>query len=96
VLHGVGGMGASAPVVRCNQPVGGHSYIFYGFVSGRHLVAIGANVTRGKPLARVGNGSIGSSTGPHLDIGFADPSGAPLGGSAARRMRALLAAAYAS
>jgi murein DD-endopeptidase MepM/ murein hydrolase activator NlpD len=96
VLHGIGGLGPSAPVLRCDQPLSGHTYVYYGFAGPERLAAIGANVTRGQPLARVGDGTIGTSSGPHLEIGFADASGAPLGSDTAHGMLTLLRAAYAS
>jgi murein DD-endopeptidase MepM/ murein hydrolase activator NlpD len=96
VLHGIGGLGPSTPVLRCDQPLSGHSYIYYGFAGPKRLTSIGANVARGQPLARVGDGIIGTSTGPHLEIGFADSSGAPLGPTTARELLALLRAAYAA
>jgi murein DD-endopeptidase MepM/ murein hydrolase activator NlpD len=96
VLHGIGGLGPSAPVLRCDQPLSGRTYVYYGFAGPDRLAAIGANVTRGQSLARVGDGTIGTSTGPHLEIGFADASGAPLGSDTAHGMLALLRAAYAS
>jgi murein DD-endopeptidase MepM/ murein hydrolase activator NlpD len=96
VLHGIGGLGPSAPVLRCDQPLLSHTYVYYGFAGPDRLAAIGANVTRGQPLARVGDGTIGTSSGPHLEIGFADASGAPLGSGTAHGMLTLLRAAYAS
>jgi murein DD-endopeptidase MepM/ murein hydrolase activator NlpD len=96
VLHGIGGLGPSAPVLRCDEPLSGRSYVYYGFAGPALLAAIGANVTRGQPLARVGDGTIGTSSGPHLEIGFADATGAPLGSDTAHRMLTLLRAAYAS
>jgi len=96
VLHGIGGLGPSAPVLRCDQPLSGHSYVYYGYAGPKRLVAIGANVARGQPLARVADGTIGTSAGPHLEIGFADSSGAPLGSASARQMLTLLRAAYAT
>lgn len=96
VLHGIGGLGPSAPVLRCDQPLSGHSYVYYGFAGPQRLAAIGANVARGHPLARVGDGTVGTSSGPHLEIGFADASGTPLGSATAHEMLTLLRAAYAS
>jgi murein DD-endopeptidase MepM/ murein hydrolase activator NlpD len=96
VLHGIGGLGPWAPVLRCDQPLAGHSYVYYGFAGPKRLAAIGADVDRGQPLARVGDGTIGDSGGPHLEIGFADSSGAPLGSATAGRMLTLLRAAYAT
>jgi murein DD-endopeptidase MepM/ murein hydrolase activator NlpD len=96
VLHGIGGLGPSAPVLRCDQPVSGHSYVYYGYAGPKRLAAIGANVARGQPLARVARGTVGTSAGPHLEIGFADSSGAPLGSGSARQMLTLLRSAYAA
>ena len=96
VLHGIGGLGPSAPVLRCDRPLAGHTYVYYGFAGPKRLAAIGANVARGQSLARVGAGTIGTSAGPHLEIGFADSSGAPLGSASARQMLTLLRAAYAT
>lgn len=96
VLQGVGGMGPSAPVLRCDQPLAGHTYVYYGFVGRKRLVAIGTDVVRGQPLAGVGAGIIGASTGPHLEIGFADGTGTPLGPATAHQMLVLLRAADAS
>ena len=96
VLHGIGGLGPSTPVLRCDQPLAGHSYVYYGYAGPKRLAAIGANVARGQPLARVADGTVGTSAGPHLEIGFADSSGAPLGSASARQMLTLLRSAYAS
>jgi murein DD-endopeptidase MepM/ murein hydrolase activator NlpD len=96
VLHGIGGLGPSTPVLRCDQPLSGHSYVYYGYAGPKRLAAVGANVARGQPLARVGDGTIGTSAGPHLEIGFADSSGAPLGSVTGGQMLTLLRAAYAS
>jgi murein DD-endopeptidase MepM/ murein hydrolase activator NlpD len=96
VLHGIGGLGPSAPVLRCDQPLDGHSDVYYGFAGPTHLAAVAANVAVGQPIARVGDAIIGTSTGPHLEIGFADASGTPLGATAARQMLTLLRAAYAT
>ena len=96
VLHGIGGLGPSTPVLRCDRPLSGHLYVYYGYAGPKRLAAIGANVTRGQPLARVGDGTIGTSAGPHLEIGFADSSGAPLGSATAGQMLTLLRAAYAT
>jgi murein DD-endopeptidase MepM/ murein hydrolase activator NlpD len=96
VLHGIGGLGPSAPVLRCDQPLAGHSYVYYGYAGPKRLAAIGVNVARGQPLARVADGTVGTSAGPHLEIGFADSSGAPLGSASAHQMLTLLRSAYAT
>ena len=31
VLHGIGGLGSSTPVLRCDRPLAGYSYVYYGF-----------------------------------------------------------------
>jgi murein DD-endopeptidase MepM/ murein hydrolase activator NlpD len=96
VLHGIGGLGPWAPVLRCDQPLSGHSYVYYGYAGPKRLASIGANVARGQPLARVADGTVGISAGPHLEIGFADSSGAPLGSASARQMMTLLRSAFAT
>jgi murein DD-endopeptidase MepM/ murein hydrolase activator NlpD len=96
VLHGIGGLGPWAPVLRCDQPLSGHSYVYYGYAGPKRLAPIGANVARGQPLARVADGTVGTSAGPHLEIGFADSSGAPLGSASARQMLTLLRSAFAT
>ncbi len=96
VLHGIGGLGPSAPVLRCDQPLDGHFDVYYGFAGPARLAAVGSDVAVGQPIAHVGDGSIGTSTGPHLEIGFADASGTPLGSTAAHQMLTLLRAAYAT
>jgi hypothetical protein len=51
---------------------------------------------RGDPelAAAIGPGIVGISTGPHLEIGFADSSGSPIGSQTAGTMLSLLQAAY--
>ena len=58
VLHGIGGLGPSTPVLRCDQPLAGHEYVYYGFAGPRKLAPIGTDVVLGQPLARVGAGTI--------------------------------------
>ena len=96
VLHGIGGLGPSGPVLRCDRPLSGHTYVYYGYAGPKRLAAIGANVARGQSLARVGDGTVGAAAGPHLEIGFADSTGAPLGAAGARQMLSLLRSAYAT
>jgi murein DD-endopeptidase MepM/ murein hydrolase activator NlpD len=57
-------------------------------------VPVGAHVSQGRTISEVGSGIVGISTGPHLEIGFADSSGSPIGPSSARTMLSLLRAAY--
>jgi murein DD-endopeptidase MepM/ murein hydrolase activator NlpD len=57
-------------------------------------VAIGTHVSAGQVISEVGAGIVGISTGPHLEIGFADGNGTPLGPGTASSMQSLLLGAY--
>ena len=94
VLHGIGGLGPSTPVLRCDQPLAGHEYVYYGFAGPRSW-------PRSAPTSPSASRSPASapersrnSSGPHLEIGFADPA-ARHWAPPAPRMLALLRAAYA-
>jgi murein DD-endopeptidase MepM/ murein hydrolase activator NlpD len=95
VLHGIGGFGPAAPVLHCDSPIAGHDYVYYGYAGPARSVAIGTHVDDGQVVSEVGSGIVGISTGPHLELGFADMSGSPLGPSSAPQMMSLLRAAYA-
>ena len=45
-------------------------------------------------ISEVGSGIVGISSGPHLEIGFADSSGSPIGPSSASTMMSLLRSAF--
>jgi murein DD-endopeptidase MepM/ murein hydrolase activator NlpD len=94
VLHGIGGFGASAPVLHCDSPLSGFDYVYYGHAGPGNWVAIGTHVSAGQVISEVGSGIVGISTGPHLEIGFADAAGSPIGPQTAPQMMALLQAAY--
>ncbi len=94
VLHGLGGFGPDAPVIHCDSPVGGYSYVYYGHAGPANAVPIGTHVGAGQVISEVGPGIVGISTGPHLEIGFGDPSGALLGPGTAGTMLSLLRGAY--
>lgn len=94
VLHGIGGFGPSAPVIHCDNPLAGYDYVYYGHAGPGDWVPIGTHLSQGQIISEVGYGIVGISTGPHLEIGFADSSGSPIGPSSAPAMMSLLRAAY--
>jgi murein DD-endopeptidase MepM/ murein hydrolase activator NlpD len=94
VLHGIGGFGPWAPVLHCDNPLDGHSYVYYGHAGPANQLAIGTHVNAGQVMSSVGPGIVGISTGPHLEIGFCDSSGAPIGSQTAGAMMSLLQASY--
>ena len=95
VLHGIGGFGPSAPVLHCDSPLDGFDYVYYGHAGPGNWTPIGAHVGAGQVISEIGYGIVGISTGPHVEMGFADSSGSPIGPSSAPEMLALLQAAYA-
>ncbi len=94
VLHGIGGFGPSAPVLHCDSPLAGHDYVYYGHAGPGNWVRVGTHVKQGQVISQVGSGIVGISTGPHLEIGFADSSGSPIGPSSAGQMMSLMRASY--
>jgi murein DD-endopeptidase MepM/ murein hydrolase activator NlpD len=96
VQHGIGGLGPSAPVLHCDAPLAGHDYVYYGHAGPGNWTPIGTHVSQGQVISQVGYGIVGISSGPSLEIGFADSSGAPIGPSTAPAMMSLLRGAYTS
>jgi murein DD-endopeptidase MepM/ murein hydrolase activator NlpD len=90
VGHGIGGFGNWAPILHLDDG----RYVYYGHAGPGNAVAVGAHVGAGQVIGEVGAGIVGISTGPHLEIGFCDGSGTPLGPQTAPTMLALLQAAY--
>ena len=94
VLHGIGGFGPSAPVLHCDSPLDGYDYVYYGHAGPGNWTPVGAHVSAGQVISEIGYGIVGISTGPHIEMGFADSSGSPIGPSSAPQMLSLLQAAY--
>ena len=94
VLHGIGGFGPWAPVLHCDGSLAGYSYVYYGHAGPLYQQPIGTHVSAGQVMSSIGPGIVGISSGPHLEIGFADSSGSPIGDQTAGTMLSLLRAAY--
>jgi murein DD-endopeptidase MepM/ murein hydrolase activator NlpD len=94
VLHGIGGFGPWAPVLHCDSSLDGYDYVYYGHAGPADQLAVGTHVSAGQVMSSIGPGIVGISTGPHLEIGFCDSAGSPIGPQTAGTMMSLLQSAY--